>query len=174
MSNEQQPNAYDIVIADLERERDKLSITIEALKKIRQLGVSFEATSNFFTGEPPAIMPKMPIPHDAFFGMTIPEAARKFLGWEGSRQTKSNGELVDGMLAGGFKTTAANFAESVRSTLSRNEDFVKVQGRWGLSAWYENRGGKTRQRRSSGPLSSPSTIETSASEIEPEPEAKKE
>jgi len=151
MSNEQQPSAYDVVIADLERERDKLTITIDALKRIRSLGVPFEATSNFLTGQPPMVMPKTPIPHDAFFGMTIPDAARKFLTWDGNRRPKANGELCDALLAGGFKTNATNFQESVRATLSRNNDFVKVSGQWALAEWYENRGGTTRRRRATEP-----------------------
>jgi hypothetical protein len=150
MSDEQSdaPNAYDVVIASLEGERQRLTDMIHALRRIRSLGIPFEATSNFLTGQPAAVMPKTPIPHDAFFGMTIPDAARKYLSWGGNRQTKSNGDLCDALREGGFQTTAANFGESVRATLSRHPDFVKIKGQWGLREWYGDRAAR-RPRRAS-------------------------
>ena len=151
MSDEQPdaPNAYDVVIASLEGERQRLTDMIHALRRIKNLGVPFEATRAIISHEPnnPAYIAATEIPHDAFFGMTIPDAARKYLTWGGSRKTKSNADLCDGLLAGGFQTSAANFAESVRSTLSRNNDFVKIQGQWGLREWYGNRGATKKVRR---------------------------
>jgi len=142
------PNAYDVVIASLEGERQRLTDMIHALRRIKSLGVPFEATKAIINHEPnnPTYVAAQ-IPHDAFFGMTIPDAARKFLTWGGSRSTKSNSDLCDGLLAGGFQTNAANFAESVRSTLSRNTDFVKIQGQWGMREWYGDRAGKRKPRR---------------------------
>jgi hypothetical protein len=142
------PNAYDVVIASLEGERQRLTDMIHALRRIKNLGIPFEATKAIISHEPnnPAYVAAQ-IPHDAFFGMTIPDAARKYLTWGASRKTKSNAELCDGLLAGGFQTSAANFAESVRSTLSRNNDFVKIQGQWGMREWYGDRAGKRKPRR---------------------------
>jgi hypothetical protein len=141
------PNAYDVVIASLEGERQRLTDMIHALRRIKNLGIPFEATKALMSNEPnnPAYMAQN-IPHDAFFGMTIPDAARKYLTWGGSRKTKSNAELCDGLRAGGFQTSAVNFSESVRSTLSRNNDFVKIQGQWGMREWYGDRGTRKPRR----------------------------
>jgi hypothetical protein len=143
------PNAYDVVIASLEGERQRLTDMIHALRRIKSLGIPFEATKAIISHEPnnPAYIAAAKIPHDAFFGMTIPDAARKYLSWGGSRQTKSNADLCDALLAGGFQTSATNFAESVRATLSRNNDFVKIQGQWGMRDWYGDRATKRKPRR---------------------------
>jgi len=54
------------------------------------------------------------------------------------------------LLEGGFQTSSANFREVVRSTLSRNPDFVKVGGQWGLRDWYGTHGTR-RARRTTAP-----------------------
>jgi len=143
------------VIADLEKQREKLAIVIQSLKQIKSYGIPFEATQGLMSGlahdaiASPHVVAM--IPHDAFYGMTIPDAGRKYLSWGGSKQTKTNAELCEALLAGGFQTKAANFAESVRATLSRDRDFVKPNGQWGLREWYEDRGAKRRpQPASSG------------------------
>lgn len=150
--NNEQPNAYDVVIGDLEKQREKLAMVITALRQIKSTGVPFEATQALMTGlasdsvaSPHVVAPL--IPHDAFFGMTIPDAARKYLSWGGSRQTKSNPELCDALVDGGFQTSAANFRESVRATLTRHHDFVKIKGQWGLREWYGDRATKRKVRR---------------------------
>jgi hypothetical protein len=150
MSNSEQPNAYDLVIADLEKQREKLGIVITALKQIKLYGIPFEATQALMSGmaheavTSPQVVPV--IPHDAFFGMTIPDAARKYLSWGGSRQTRSNGDLCDALREGGFQTNAVNFGESVRATLSRHPDFVKIKGQWGLKEWYGDRAARRPRR----------------------------
>lgn len=150
MSNEQ-PNAYDVVIADLEKQREKLAVVIAALKQIKTYGIPFEATQALMSGTAGGSVVSQHvaplIPHDAFFGMTIPDAARKYLSWGGSKQTKSNPELCDALVEGGFQTSAANFRESVRATLTRHPDFVKIKGQWGLKEWYGDRAGKRKVRR---------------------------
>lgn len=139
--SDEQPSAYDVVIADLEAERERLTVTIDALKRIKGLGIPFAATASLVTRQPNVAM-KTSIPHDAFYGMTIPDAARKYLSWGGNRQTKSNPDLCEALLEGGFQTNAANFGESVRATLTRHPDFAKINGQWGLKEWYPvGRGG---------------------------------
>lgn len=135
-------NAYDAVIADMEAKRDQLSVTIEMLKMLRTGGVPPVAVGISSPAAPFRTID--PFATDAFFGMTIPEAARKYLTF--SKKTKPHPELCDALIAGGFKTTSPNFREVVRSTLGRNPDFVKVSGEWGLSEWYGGRN-KTRSKR---------------------------
>lgn len=139
------PNPYDIVIADLENKRDQINAAIEMLRALSGTG----AIALPLPAAPSKVqMSEADIPRDAFFGMTIPEAAKKYLAIV--KGTKANAELCSALLRGGFKTQAANFGEVVRSTLQRHPDFVKVNGEWGLADWYGSRGGARRQRRSNG------------------------
>jgi hypothetical protein len=139
----QETTPYDVVIADLESKRDQISATIEMLKALRgtaSIPLPLATTSN----KPPA---STEIARDAFFGMSLPEAAKKYLGIE--RVTKPNPVLCDALLRGGFKTQSNNFPEVVRSQLGRHSDFVKVNGEWGLAEWYGNRGAGRRSKRAS-------------------------
>jgi hypothetical protein len=140
-------NHYDAVIADLEAKRNRLNGIIEALKELKELGVPMGAISA--VGAMPHVsITTVEIPHDAFYGMKIPDAARKYLSWGGSRETKSHPELCDALLEGGFQTKSDNFREVVRSTLGRHPDFVKIKRQWGLQAWYGNRRAKVQSEPS--------------------------
>jgi hypothetical protein len=132
----QESTPYDMVIADLESKREQISATIEMLKALR-------GTANIplpLATTPQRTMSEADIPRDAFFGMTLPEAARKYLGIV--KSTKSNPELCHALKNGGFNTRSSNFPEVVRSQLGRHPDFVKVSGEWGLAEWYGSRGAK--------------------------------
>jgi hypothetical protein len=137
----QELTPYDVVIADLESKRDQISATIEMLKALRG------------TASIPLPLATLPqrngteaeFARDAFFGMSLPEAAKKYLAV--GKVTKSNPAVCEALLRGGFKTQSNNFAEVVRSTLGRNPDFVRVSGEWGLAEWYGNRGGGRRTKR---------------------------
>lgn len=137
----QESTPYEAVIADLEAKRDQINATIEMLKALRSTATVTlpAATANQRRETEPEIR------RDSFFGMTIPDAARKYLTIV--KATKSNPMLCQALLDGGFKTSSANFSEVVRSTLQRNRDFVKVNGEWGLSEWYGNRGAGRKARR---------------------------
>ncbi|MGA2559682.1 MAG: hypothetical protein ABSF17_08390 [Terracidiphilus sp.] len=138
------PNPYDLVIADLENKRDQINAAIEMLRALSSTG----AIALPLPASPSkALNSEADIPRDAFFGMTIPEAAKKYLSI--AKVTKSNADLCAALLRGGFKTQAVNFSEVVRSTLQRHQDFVKVSGEWGLAEWYGNRGGG-RKRKANG------------------------
>jgi hypothetical protein len=138
----QEPTPYDVVIADLESKRDQLSATIEMLKALRgTASIPLPLASGT-----QRLATEADIPRDAFFGMTLPEAAKKYLSI--GKVTKTNPVLCEALLHGGFKTQSNNFPEVVRSTLGRHPDFVKVSGEWGLAEWYGNRGGGRRGKRS--------------------------
>jgi hypothetical protein len=99
--------------------------------------------------------------NDAFFGMTISDASRKYL--TAIKKTATARAITDALLAGGFKSAAKNFVESVRSILSRNSSFALVNGEFGLAEWYPGR--KIAPKKSGG-----TTQETSegAEELTPE------
>jgi hypothetical protein len=139
----QENTPYDAVIADLEEKRDQLTATIEMLKALKgtaSMVLPISASNQRQQAE-------REIKRDSFFGMTLTDAAKKYLSM--MKTTKSNPELCEALLSGGFKTSSANFTEVVRSTLQRNKDFVKVSGEWGLSEWYPGRGSGRKARRTS-------------------------
>ena len=82
------------------------------------------------------------IPDDAFFGMSIGEAAKKYLSMVKKKQ--SIREIADALDSGGLPHASGDFAGTVATMLRRhaNKDpeLVRVgRGDWGLSAWYGNR-----------------------------------
>ncbi|HEY7095927.1 MAG TPA: hypothetical protein VH437_04335, partial [Terriglobales bacterium] len=105
---------YDAVISDLEAKRDQLTAMIDTLKQMKNLGI--QSPLNLTSANTQVNQPTLA--HDSFFGMTIPDAAKKYLSIV--RTTKTNPELCEALLDGGFKTTSDNFREVVRSTLGRN------------------------------------------------------
>lgn len=149
-------NHYDAVIADLESQREKLWSVIVALKSLKQLGMPLDKVSTIVAGEPNSLAPEAPLAHDAFFGQTIPDAARKYLA--SVRGTKPHPDLCDALLRGGFKTSATNFREVVRSTLGRHPDFVKINGQWGLREWYPGRGGVRKTKRGTSDQTESQTV----------------
>lgn len=141
----QEPAHYDAVIADLETRRDQMNVMIDMLKQMRSASVVPPAAGALPSTPITVLGPD--IPHDAFFGMSLPEAAKKYLSIV--KRTTPHPAFCDALLDGGFKTSASNFREVVRSTLSRNSDFVKIKGQWGLSEWYGNRGARKSRRPAS-------------------------
>jgi hypothetical protein len=68
--------------------------------------------------------------------------------------------LAEALQAGGWKTASKNVTETLRVTLGRHPDFVKINAEFGLAEWYPGR--RTSQRRAgSGALSESSSEESS-------------
>lgn len=174
----EQANPYDLVIADLEAQRDKLNTAIDALKGLQKLGVSFRHLASGFAAPGQHQAPDVPgpstIPHDAFYGMTVIDAAKKYLGWGGNRLTRPHAELCEAIREGGFQTNATNFREVVRSTLGRHPDFVKIKGQWGLKEWYMGRGIGVKKQRRNTLADAQSQQERGAEATRNEPEGKSE
>lgn len=87
---------------------------------------------------------------DAFFGMSIVEATKKYLGM--TKRPKSTNEIKDALEAGGYNHTSKNFYSTIFSVLSREAgkptgEIVKVNDKWGLESWYPNRRRETSGRR---------------------------
>jgi hypothetical protein len=146
MTQERSP--YDAVIADLEAKRDQMNTMIKNLKQMKGLATGVVVGS---VSVVPVAGTTTTISHDAFFGLTLTEAARKYLSIV--KKTVPHPQFCDALLDGGFKTSAANFREVVRSALSRNAEFVKIKGEWGLAGWYGKRG--RRATRSESALDQP-------------------
>lgn len=124
---------YDAAIADVEARISALQVTLDTMKELRaqSLGAGAGAAS---APSPARVAAGGEIPHDAFFQMTVVDAAEKYL--KLMKRTKPNSELADALIKGGLKSAARNFPEMIRSVLFRDSRFVKVNSEWGLSEWY--------------------------------------
>lgn len=141
----QEPNHIDAAIADLEAWRDRINASIETLKHLRTQGSSLPSAPPPGGGK---VAQGPEITHDAFFQMTIPDAAKKYLGIV--KQTKPNPEIAEALIKGGLKSFAKNFPETLRSILSRDDRFVRVNSEWGLSEWYPAMRRERKPRASNG------------------------
>ena len=84
--------------------------------------------------------------------MTVPDAAEKFLTL--AKKTVPTAELAAGLLKGGLKSAAKNFASMLNTVLTRDDRFVRVNREWGLDAWYPGMR-KTAGRKRTGSESTP-------------------
>jgi hypothetical protein len=122
---------YEDVLADLEAKRDHLESVIAGIKALLAQGVVLSAVSTS-RAEAPA-----EIESHAFFSMSIPDAAKKFL--EGARKPQATPAIADALRRGGMTTTSKDFTNTVGAALRRQADdgdIVKVGNDWGLREWF--------------------------------------
>lgn len=120
---------YEAVLADLQDRRAKIDAAIEAVKGIvAALGI--HPSGSRITG-------LKDIPSDAFFTMSIADAALKYLGMVKSKQ--STEQILEALERGGLPPMKY---DSVYTLLRRRAnqvgDIVRVGDDWGLAAWYPN------------------------------------
>lgn len=130
---------YEAVLADLIARRDDLNMAIKAIQTT--MGIS-NGTVTISTAPNPKGEQETEIRRDAFFSMSIPDAAKKFLAM--SKGVKSTTEIAVALERGGMTHSAGNFTNSVGSILHRldssNGEIVRVgRGTWGLAEWYPGR-----------------------------------
>lgn len=138
MGNDIQPINYEAVLADLEARKAKLESAIESIRQI--LG----QTANSPSGSPGGgISPTGKPAHDAFIGMSIPEAAKKHL--TAVRRKLPTQELMNALTDGGLPESKYS---TVYAILRRRErqvgDIINMKGDWALSEWYPNYRKKTK------------------------------
>lgn len=136
-----QPINYEAVLADLEARRAQLDAAITGIKLM--LGQSGAGPggptggAGTYTGSTPA--------HDAFIGMSIPEAAKKHL--TAVRKKLSTQDIMTALEAGGLPPSKYS---TVYAILRRREnqvgDIINMKGDWALQEWYPN----YRNKKSSG------------------------
>jgi hypothetical protein len=124
---------FDAAIAELEERIRSMQVTLDTLRAFRAHpeGAPPTPPANAHSG-------KGEVQHDSFFGMTIADAARKFLGIV--KRTKSTAEIASALEAGGLKHASKDFQTTIRSTLAHKEEFLRVNGDWGLTEWYPGKG----------------------------------
>jgi len=127
-----QPINYEAVLADLEAKKAQLESAIAGIKGI--LGQAATSPSGpggggGYVGGAPA--------HDAFIGMSIPEAAKKHL--TAVRKKLSTQDLMTAMEQGGLPPSKYS---TVYAILRRREkqvgDIINMKGDWALQEWYPN------------------------------------
>lgn len=126
---------YNAVLAELEKKRDDLDKAIVGIKIL--MGLPTAAPGGGASPPAPAAN-EADLDSHAFFGMSIPIAAQKYLTIR--RKPATAVEMAKALIDGGFPSQSDKFANTVTTAMYRNRDtFVKVKrGTWGLKAWYPN------------------------------------
>lgn len=139
-----QPSAYDAVIADLRSKRDDIDQLIQRLELFRNwapppslVGLTPEPTFLGSIGSPP---PKA-IADGTFHGMSIETATKKLL--QIRRRTMGAQDIATDLRAGGLHLQSETPTNTITSVLTRafnsGSDIVRVsRGMWGLQEWYPN------------------------------------
>lgn len=132
---------YEPVIADLKARIATLQAMLDNLEKLRS-GGTVQTPNNTAS---PRNSTSPSFGHDAFFNMRAADAAKEYL--NAIRKTATINTISDALLAGGWKTSAKNVAENLRTILSRHPDFVRINGELGLAEWYPGRKSGTKKRQ---------------------------
>src|ERR1035441_8974357 len=131
MGPENSPTPYDAAITDVETRIRNMQNALDTLKQLRASALGEPLPSG--AGVSRSIDSE--VQHDSFFGMTIGDAAKKYLAMV--KGTKSTADIARALETGGLKHTSKDFPTTVRSILGPREDFIRVpNGDWGLSEWY--------------------------------------
>src|SRR2546425_1154323 len=123
---------YTIVLADLKSRRARLDQLIAGIEAtiMGQTDVAVEL-------EPSASGPVLPatIHPDTFFGLSIIEAAKKFL--RIARRAQHTTAIADAISQGGLKRPTEAVLSSILVRAAKGRELTKVgRGTWGLSEWY--------------------------------------
>lgn len=155
---------YDVVLADLRAQRDRIDSAIAALTALRGGGGA--------TIKPSGAVPEVSqsgsgdIGPGALLGMSIADATIKVL--TARKRKMTNAEILADLKAGGLVLTSKDPMNVVNSVLNRRflqvGDVVRVErGTWGLKIWYPgrnfNKGKATVSATPSSP-DSPSDVDT--------------
>jgi len=145
--NRELEDYYAAVLEDLESDKAELDRLIAYIKR-KKFGQGEEvqdssqvSSAAHFSGSvisrPATGVLSISAP-DAFFGLGLIEAAKKYLA--AAKAPRSAKEIAQALVAGGFTTTSKDFNNTVFSVLSRENKqdggIVKVNTGWGLPEWY--------------------------------------
>lgn len=137
-------NNYEAVIADLKAKRDAIDRAILTLQQLA--GFSESVASSDAIQYLAASGATGAVSDDSFFGLSIPQAIRKFLGIAKKKQTAA--EIVKALERGGLQHASKNLYSTVSTVIRRMEargDVVKVGSEWGLLEWYPSLKGRIKQ-----------------------------
>lgn len=147
---------YEAVLADLKARRDQLNSAIAAIELISGSGAISSSV------QVPGQSGAAKIEPDSFFGLTIVDAAKKYLGM--MKRPQGTQGITDALKDGGYLFTSEQPVQTVASVLARSDskggDIVRVgKGMWGLPEWYPNR---PRRKKTNG-----DSVDSENSETEP-------
>jgi hypothetical protein len=147
------PIDYDAVLADLIARRDKLNAAINVIRGVMGSPATGEgddpAERDDDGGDAgPVAAPRPPrqtsvgsvIQNDTFFGLSTPEAIRKFLMM--TKRPQRVADISKAMLEGGQihardTTTAYNNVYAALKRMRKSGEAVRIKtGEWGLGSWY--------------------------------------
>jgi hypothetical protein len=124
-----QPINYEAVLADLENRKTQIEAAIIGIRLVMGQPGSGPSGPGGGGGITPA--------HDAFIGLSIPDAAKKHL--TAVRKKLSTQDLMTAMEAGGLPSSKYS---TVYAILRRREkqigDIINMKGDWALQEWYPN------------------------------------
>ncbi len=129
---------YSLVLVDLEGKRVAIDGAIAAVRQLISVG----ADQTQGGGAAPTVLVEKKdqpaeVKFDSFFGMSTPDAVRKYLGMMKRPQLAS--DISKALLEGGLPTTSNNIGKVVGPTLSRMKtagDLIPIKGKWALAEWY--------------------------------------
>jgi hypothetical protein len=153
MAEEERPDYYGQVLADLVAKRDQLNIAIAAIEALIGAGgpggsPTTPATSDILGGRRQDA--SQGIASDAFFNMSVMDATEKLL--KIVKKPQSANAIAKALEDGGLIHQSGNFVATVYTTLrraaERGDRVTQVQKNWGLAEWYP---GRPRSRDDGGP-----------------------
>lgn len=134
------PQAIDYaeVLRDLEAKRSAIDNAISGIRAMVHAGANQSAGTDSALHAAAKVPFNGQIAPNAFFGKSIPEAAKMYLQMVQNKQTTK--EIADALQRGGMETTSSKFDLTVAAGLNRaskaQKEVVKVRGgKWALAEW---------------------------------------
>ena len=121
---------YEAVLADLILRRDEINSAIAALQRQMSSTIVQPTTLGGMYAIETFTPPAQPT---LYKELTINQAAERFL--RSIMRDQPINAIAKAIEQGGFKHKSKNFANTVRSSLVRDETFVRRGKRWGLREW---------------------------------------
>jgi hypothetical protein len=136
---------YQAVVADLKSRRARLDQLIAGFEAMI-LGQGDPATLDVDPTAPTGgVLPTM-IHADTFFGLSIADAAKKFL--KMARRAQHTAAIADAVGQGGLKRPDVNVMSSILVRAAKGREVTKVgKGMWGLAEWYPKSAKEPDERR---------------------------
>lgn len=135
--------AYKSLLEDLKIQKSEidvqLSIIIEQLRKMGEVDLSDPIPSK--SSEKDFSVTRLgntEINHDTFHGLSVGEAAKKYLDKVGS-PARSTKEIFNNLVKGGLSTTERSlYVTLTNAAIKGDKGIEKVSGgNWGLTHWYK-------------------------------------
>ncbi len=131
---------YSKAIEALKLRRNALDIAIAELEALNTDNVNQDHVPALLEAnnlKEPTALYTTEIKPDEFWGLSITEAAKKYLNMV--KRPRNAKDIARALKAGGNLSTSPHFLTIVRSALKRDSDFEKVKREWGLAEWYPSR-----------------------------------